>query len=96
MPKENEVKKPMILVNINAFGTARWGCRASSARCMAPSRPRNIEAGVAKPVMNVTPSGQPILFVKFSHTKEDDALCDRTRDVTDTVKKTIRLRPTFG
>lgn len=55
-----------------------------------------MEAGVAKPVMNATPSGQPILFVKLSHTREDDALSDQMKDMTDTVKKTRRLRPTFN
>lgn len=70
------------------------GLKHSSARCIAPSNPRNMTAGVTKPVKNVTPSGQPALFSKLFQTKDDGCLSARTKHVTDIVRKAKRLRKT--
>ncbi len=73
----NAVTNPITRVEISAHGTAVAAFRASSARWTAPSIPAYMKLGLAMPVKNTTPSGQPVPpLVNDDHTTELGAFGD--------------------
>lgn len=88
------VRQPIVTIAIIALGTVRSGDVHSSARCRTASIPPYIDAGVTRPVKNVTPAGQPVWLSNVVHTLSEEALEERARHVTKIIRNMTRLRAT--
>lgn len=81
----------MLAVSRRALGIVLAGSAHHSARCSVASRPTNMNDGVTSLVRKVTTLGQLVPLSKSAQTCYSGRLAKRTRQVTNIIRKLVRV-----